>query len=320
MHSIAFKTFLTIYFLCFVLIVNSQETEIVQVEGEARVEFPEYKSLLEVKNDAKNAAIINAMEKAFGVAIIQGNASYEREVNSVNSNNYTSVFNSIGNQWVNGDLIEIVRIEFEEVGGVIIVEGRQKAYKQMKCYVLIKAMEIKDNVVDFEAFPLDCKNIKCRTNEFTARVDDFYLYYKCPVSGYLAIFLDDGKQAQRLFPYQNMGKSFEQGVPVDANKEYILFSNERSNNPFGSTADEYVFEIGVPMEQNILYIIFSHNPIVQPYTKKNLDKGRLTVSEKKEGWSIPSALSSYEFMEWVSKNRAVNRNIKIEMQYIIIRK
>jgi len=316
------RSFIMALFLLFLAVATqAQEHEIVEITGEAKVEFSEYKSLLEVKKEAQNAAIINALEKAFGVAIVEGSASYAKDVTSGDSFESSTVFNSIGNQWVNGDLIEILNSVFEEVTGTIIIsDSEQMPYKQMKCSVRILAREINDNMVDFDAYPINCLNIHCKTNVFKAGTDDFYLYYKCPESGYLAIFLDDGKHAQRLFPYRNMGKQFEQGVFMEANKEYFLFSNEYPYRSFDTNVDEYAFEIEVPMEQDRLYVIFSYTPIVQPYIDNELNDKVLTEAEKRAGWKVPDALSSEEFLVWVNKNRSVNRNIKIKLEDIVIKK
>ncbi|MCD4728637.1 MAG: hypothetical protein K8R46_13305, partial [Pirellulales bacterium] len=80
----------------------SQENEIIIVDGKAQIEFPEYKSLLQVKNEAEESATINALEKAFGVMVIEGNSTFVKDVESGKKFETNTVFNSIGNQWVKG--------------------------------------------------------------------------------------------------------------------------------------------------------------------------------------------------------------------------
>ena len=282
--------------------------------------MPEHKSMMEVKQEAEEYAIVDALEKAFGIAVIEGNTTFIQDVETGERVETNTVFNSIANTLVKGEVIEVIEKQFEEVLGTISIDGKEKHVKELKCTVLIRAREYEDNPIDFEMYPLNCLNINCKTTLFIAEKDDFYIYFRCPVSGYLAIFLDDGMQAQRLLPYRQMGTAFEQGVPVDANTEYFLFSKEEPYQYFETTADEYVFDADQLVDQDRLFVVFSHNPIVQPYIEKGYGDDELSEQDKKAGWKMPDGLASEDFQRWLIDSRIMNRDIVVEVEDITIKR
>ena len=218
-----------------------------------------------------------------------------------------------------GEVIEVLEKQFALVYGEILIEGKKRQMKELKCTIKIRAREYKDNPVDFEIYPLNCLDIHCKATTFKAGKDDFYIYFRCPVSGYLAIFLDDGEQAQRLLPYKQMGTAFERGVPIIANTEYFLFSNKEPYQYFEITADEYVFEAEQLVDLDRLFIIFSHNPIIQPFIEKDFGPDELSKEEREAGWKMPDALPSEEFQRWLINSRIKNRDIVVEVEDITIK-
>ena len=127
-------------------------------------------------------------------------------------------------------------------------------------------------------------------------------------------------QAQRLLPYRQMGTAFEQGVPVDANTEYFLFSKEEPYQYFETTADEYVFDADQLVDQDRLFVVFSHNPIVQPYIEKGYGDDELSEQDKKAGWKMPDGLASEDFQRWLIDSRIMNRDIVVEVEDITIKR
>lgn len=318
-HSLT-STLLICFFINLSFAVFSQENDIITISGEAEVEYPNHKSLNEVKKYAQEQAIVNALEKAFGTIIIEGNSTYAKNIVTGSKVETNSIFNSIGNHWVKGEVIDIIRSTFNEIDKAVIVDGiKANNVKHLNCKVTIKAREIPNNVIDFNLFTLKCLNVNCKSNNFKANDDDFYIYLKSPVSGYFAIYLDDGNISQRLFPYRNMDKEFEQGVPITSNTEYYLFSDTDQHNYFNSIIDEYVFETNEIMEQNRLFAIFSTVPITQPYFEDNVDNS-LSYEEKETGWEVPLSLSSEEFQKWLINSRIKNSNIRVQIEDIVIKK
>ena len=316
--------FIPIVLLC--LIFNyttsfAQDDDIIAIHGESTVEFPDYLSMVDVKKLALDEAIVNALEKEFGVAIIEGNSTYAKNIVTGEKAETSTIFNSIGNHWVKGEVLEVLNASYKEVLKTVLVEGEEDIkIKHIECKVEIRAREIIDNVIDFELLLLNCLNINCQTNLFKAETDDFYLFFRSPASGYLAVFLDDGTQTQRLFPYRNMGKQFERGVPMQANNSYYLFNDDKNNDYFSSAIDEYVFETNQKMEQDRLFAVFSFNPIVQPFMQNETNDNSLSDTDIALGWELPESLASEEFQRWLIESRIKNKNIEVKIIDIIIEK
>ncbi len=181
----------------------------------------------------------------------------------------------------------------------------------MKCQVKITARELVESPIDFEVFPLKCLDIDCKSFTFLADSNDFYLYFHSPTSGYLTVFIDDGIIAQRLFPYRSMKEEYQKGVPLNANKEYYLFSRDKKLQYFDGRADEYVFKTNKPIENNKLFIIFSRTPITQPFLKEKLKKDPQSNQLVETELEVPQALPSRDFQKWLVRSRILNRNIKV---------
>ncbi len=75
--------------------------------------------------------------------------------------------------------------------------------------------------VQFDALPLACLKLNCKTISFQNN-DALYFYFRSPQSGFLSIFIDDNQFSQRLLPYHNMEAKYENGVTVEADKEYFF--------------------------------------------------------------------------------------------------
>ncbi len=118
---------LVFYFIIiYSLHIHAQTNDIVEISGYYEVEFPDNKSLNEVKKYAQEQATINALEKEFGVIIIEGNSTYAKNIIDGTKNETNSVFNSIGNHWVKGEVIEVTNSIFDEIKKTIIVSENEE--------------------------------------------------------------------------------------------------------------------------------------------------------------------------------------------------
>ncbi|MCK9423849.1 MAG: DUF4384 domain-containing protein [Bacteroidales bacterium] len=298
-----------------------QDDKIVRIEGTAQVDFPDSKSRLQVESEVTELATVNALEQAFGRAVIQGNSTYLKNMTTGKEVETSTTFNMIANTMVKGEVLEVLDRKYEEVKGIKSIDGKKVEIRDLKCTVRIKARELSESVLEFESYPLACTDPKCRTTDFKNN-DPLYLFFKSPASGYLTVFLDDEKQCQCLLPYLGMAGKFEDGVPVKADQEYILFSTEKDKSYFtdASKADEYVMTAESIQDQNRLFIIFSTTPIPKPGLTKDSGTGELSEAEQQAGWKLPKALSSEEFQKWLIKNRIHNRNILVKVVDITITK
>lgn len=300
--------------------VQAQQEKIVKTEGSAQVEFPDYKSRQQVEKEAEDQAIINALENAFGRAVIESNSTYLSNINTGEKVETSTCFNMIANTLVKGEVLNVLDKKYDEIPGIKVSDGKRIPVKDLKCTVRIEAREISESMPQFETYPLACINIKCKTTSFKNN-DPFYFYFKSPESGYLTIFIDDGKKSQRLLPYLGTGK-FEDGVPINADQEYFLFSRDKNYSYFGEDykADEYNMVAENMQDQNRVFIIFSSTPIPKPSLKEGMGIEELSDFEKQGGWQVPKALSSEDFQGWLIKNRIHNRDISVKTIDITITK
>jgi hypothetical protein len=301
--------------------VIAQQGSIVQIDGNAQVEYPDNKSRLQVEKEAEEQATVNALENAFGRAVVESNTTYLTNLNTGVKVETSTVFNMIANTYVKGEVLEVLNRKFEEVPGIKIVDGKKVEIRDLRCTLLIKAREITETPLDFESFTMACVHIKCRTTDFKDH-DPFYLYFKSPATGYLTVFLDDTKKCQRLLPYLGMAEKFEDGVPINADQEYFLFTADKKHTYFseGYKADEYILDAENIQDQNKIFIIFSRTPVPKPSLQKGMGDEDLSKNEKRDGWKVPKALSSEDFQRWLMKNRYHNQNIQVKTIDITITK
>lgn len=277
----------------------------VRTSGLAQVELTRDKTRVEVEKEAEDLAIINALERAFGRVIMQGNATYISNINTGELTESTSAFHIIANTLVKGECTEVIKRDFTEVRGEKIVSGEKKPVTEIRCEIVIMAKEISAPRIEYTAFPLACLNINCRKTNFDNN-EDLYFYFKSPVSGYLTIFLDDGNNSCRLLPYEKMPDKYESGIPVKADMEYFFFSNESGYNYFvedGSINRAYTLFATKVHEMNRLFVIFSKVPLNKPELISLQKENFLSDEEIETGYTLPKSLSTENFQRWLNKNR-----------------
>lgn len=303
-------------FLILVLnIITAQK--IVKVTGEFQIELTKDKSRLDIEKKVRELATINALERAFGRVVIQGNSTYLTNLNTGQKAETKSVFNMIANTSVKGEVLEIIDEKYTDMPGYKYINGVKTTITEIRCDITIKAMELITPPIEFTAFPLGCLNIDCKKTRFKDN-DDFYFYFSSPISGYLSIFLDDRKNSYRLLPYREMPGKYESGMPVKADKEYFLFSDHPGFDYFEeeeSFVNTYQLYAESLEDMNRLFIIFSRNPMNKPRLQKDIDKEVLSGKEISEGYKIPESLKSENFQQWLIKNRSYGRE---DMQVDII--
>jgi len=156
----------------------------------------------------------------------------------------------------------------------------------------------------FEAYTLACTKLNCRTVNFKNE-DDLYLYFKSPNAGYLTAFLDDGKNCFKLLPYSLDTLTTNTGMPVEALKEYILFSTEPQFNYNANkffVEDSYQLVAETKKDINHLFVIYSKYPLNRIDVRNNADIKILSEAETKKGYTIPQTLSSSAFKNWMNNN------------------
>lgn len=293
------------------LLAFSQKT--ITVEGTAQVELTETQSIQEIKNRARELATVDALERAFGRVVIQGNSTYMTNLQSGEKIETNTVFNTIANTSVKGEVIEVLSEKFSNITGTTIIDGRKIPVTDIRCDIEIRAKEITTPPVEFVCFTLGCTDEKCRTTAFKNN-DILYLYFSSPVKGYLSVYLDDKTDAQRLYPYSNMPEEFDGGVPVEADTKYFLFSDRPEFNYFPGKnflTDKYQLVCNSPQDMNRLFIIFSLSPVNKPFLTG--------VKDLEKGYQLPKSLRSEDFQKWLNKYRSMGKsNVQVSIIDITI--
>jgi hypothetical protein len=315
--------FLAILFFAISLAGYGQRSGLVTADGTAQVTFPDFKSRQEVEKEALDLAKIDALEKAFGRVVFQGNSTYVSNVNTGAVTETKSVFNMIGNSYVKGEVIEVISHTCEELTGYTTVQNVRRPYREYKCDVRVRARELTDVPVNFSAGTLALPDKRFITTTFTNE-NPFYFFFNSPVSGHLSIFYDDNNHTYRLLPYSKMPAKFEGGVPVAANKDYIFFSNDRqfdyfANEP-GVIVDSYELYTNQAQEINRIFVLFSREPINNPSLKKEINPSILDRYAREQGYSIPDGLESRQFQDWLQRNRIARNDLQVHIIDITVRR
>lgn len=262
---------------------------------------------------AIDAAKINAIENAFGSIVLEGNSLYTVNKQQGTKTEFNQVFNSISDVFVNGDWIKDINppkteriLKGEDIFYVATVKG------------LIR--ELKSNPAKFTVKSLSCENKTCET-EFFNNGQDFYLYFKAPNTGYIAVYLDIPNEhtTYRLLPYKqenNIGSS-----PVKADEEYIFFAPKKAKPEKVALVDELTWaltEKNTP-ETNKLFVLY--RPEI-PLEKPILSSAKKTETKSKteeKNLEIPLNLKSEEFQIWLQQLRGRNKDIQLINMYLTIK-
>ena len=285
--------YFTFIFLLSLLIVSLQAQETIKTTGSAQIELLRTESRNNIEIQVKELATIDALERAFGKVIVQGNATFIENIQTGAKVETNSVFNTIANTSVGGKVEKELSCNFSEVKGYKIVEGQKEEITEIKCEITLLASKLTTPPAEFDVFTASCTNPGCRS-DFFKNNGDFYVFFRSPISGYLCIFLDDGSEAFRLLPYRGMRDAFESAAPVKADQQYVLFSKELNKLPLqNDLVDEYKLTTTKPQELNRIFVIFCEEPIRKP---------SLTNTSMEQ--LLPFSMPSEEFQKWIQKNRS----------------
>ncbi len=252
-------------------------------------------------NKAKEKAKINAIENAFGSVVIQGNAIYVKDITTGTTTQSDMVFTSIAEILVNGEWIATLdeKVHFKD----------SIDYRWINVKILGKVRELNKIPFTPEVATLSCNEQKCSTEVFNSG-QELIVYFKAPTNGFVTIFLDDSKQAQRLLPYSKNNSAST--LQVNADQEYYFFSKTHPNQ---KNVDEIELFTESVIEQNNLFILFS---------KFDFDKPLLNVVKMEEtdtsNYTLPGSLEITKFQTWLQVLRSFNRTIELKTILLTIKK
>lgn len=275
-----FMALLLVFLTAFPL--AAQQTK--RSSGTAQVRVEDNMTKEEARRIAEEQAKIDAIVNAFG--------QYVEQETNVTVQEGRSNFNIIGNVRVKGEWVRTLgEVTFneetrEEKGTFGTV---QSLWMTCKIRGVVKEATPKANI---QYRTLNFPDFRSRATTF-ASGENFYLWFKSPVNGFLSVYVDDGESVYRLLPYDDMPVA--NTVKVEADKAYIFFSRENEHNYFGNSVDELVLITPKKSELNTLHILFSE----RDYPKPGLTAGYKT----EDGTFLPKSLTLPLFENWLAGNK-----------------
>jgi len=280
--------------MLFVSLHNFAQNKAQTICGEYIYYPPSNVSVDDAVKTAIERAKIAALAEKFGTLISQNNSTVVKNENGQSTTDFTS----LGGSEVKGEWIEDTKTPETKV-------SYEKDMLVVKANVCGKAREITRAAVDFSAKILRNGIDRNSESDIFKNEDDFYLQFKSPINGYLAVYLIDSEQrAFCLLPYASniTGK-----VAIEHGKEYIFFSRKNLSTEEARLIEEYKLTAERDIEYNQIYIIFSPNE----FTKAN---DNITSN------NLPRELSFNDFQRWLLKCRNRDNDIRVDSKTIEIRK
>lgn len=250
----------------------------------------------------RELAMIEAIEKAYGRVIVQGNSTSVENIQTGEAVETNQIFNMIAETYVNGEWVRTLDEACER-----FTEGGEF---WLRCTVKGVVRELVSPAIDLQAFTLDCDRPGCRAEMFEDG-ESFFLYLKSPVDGYVTVYLADVHTAQRLLPYRQMPETFINGMPVKADEEYILFSRQAAPPGLRGYVDEYELYAAGSLDHNRLYVVYSAEPLVKP---------ALYQAGAASDYDMPLQLPAEDFQKWLAKQRQYQQVMQVQRLDITIRR
>ena len=254
--------------------------------------MPEHETPAQARRSAIKAARAQAIQEEFGSVLMQDNSV----IMSTRGGESQSELFSLSEDMVKGEWIKDNKEPVVEK----IVDNDRIAFRVTVDGI---AREIVSAGVDVEAETLRLGTTKRHAAKEFLDGDNFYVYFKAPIDGFLTIYLFDEttKDVACMLPYQN---STSGSFAVKHDKEYVLFSVDNADgNP--NEVDEYVLTTSSDKEFNTLYVIFSPNE----YAKANATVGQRKLDN---GLILPKSLKFPEFKKWMEKYKMKDRSMKVK--------
>jgi hypothetical protein len=295
--------FFLVLLFSFINLVHSFSQDVLISGEESVLQNSPLKTKIQYEQEAYQAAIQNALDKAFGSSVV---SNYERltttEMQGRSVSGNRDIRNNYLNTFPNGIWIQDKSKQCYE-------EKDAKDHWWTTCKVTGLARKMESADVHFVARTLDGTDpVKNQTEDFVSG-ETGYLYFKSAEPGYLIVFYDDMKNVQRCIPY-NAGKGFD--LKIEANKDYLFFSQQLADYIENKNeVDQIEFYSEVPLDFNQFIIIFSPQPF----------KGYFLNSEEKleDGYTTFKSMGKDSFHGWLQENRLRNKDLQVQIIGVSIR-
>lgn len=286
---------------CIVILLLLSQTVFSQskrtVAGEYRMMVPSYMNRVEARLVAIEQAKIDALAKEFGTIVSQTNLTVMEKANNQSSDS----FYSLGMCDVKGEWLKDLK---EPVVTEAIVDGQLWMIVEVKGV----ARELKSAKINIESHLLrNGKEDKYESDDYRSG-DVFYMSFRSPTKGYLAIYLlDADRNAFPIVPSSN-----EEEFPIKRGERYVFVDNEQNH---------LILTTEKPQELNQVYVIFSPNkfyPENVVNSKKNPDLDKYLTEEYKTVTPLPY-VPYKKFQKWLNELRLRDTEMQVVTKVLTIK-
>lgn len=274
--------------------------KVVSEQGVFKMKVEKSVSELQAEKYCIEHARIDAIEKAFGQTIVQGNSTYIKNERTGSTTESKTVFNLMSESLVNGEWVEDIKppkIDKEFIDGEL----------WMTATVYGKIREIKEVPIMFKSSLLSCPSAECKTTTFNNK-QSVYLSFVAPEDGYISVYCDvpDEHTTYRMLPYkadQNISS-----YPVKADQAYLFFYPKASSAIQQGKVDEFTFLLAKPNtpEVNKLFVLFRpKNEIAKPLLSNGKPMNDIQLE-------MPLNIESEAFQLWLQRLRRAESDIQLE--------
>lgn len=274
--------------------------KVVSEQGVFKMKVEKSVSELQAEKYCIEHARIDAIEKAFGQTIVQGNSTYIKNERTGSTTESKTVFNLMSESLVNGEWVEDIKppkIDKEFIDGEL----------WMTATVSGKIREIKEVPIMFKSSLLSCPSAECKTTTFNNK-QSVYLSFVAPEDGYISVYCDvpDEHTTYRMLPYkadQNISS-----YPVKADQAYLFFYPKASGAIQQGKVDEFTFLLAKPNtpEVNKLFVLFRpKNEIAKPLLSNGKPMNDIQLE-------MPLNIESEAFQLWLQRLRRAESDIQLE--------
>ena len=265
--------------------------KIVSVSGEYTYYAPSTMSLDEAKQEAIKQTKLHVLEAKFGT-LINSTTTLIIENKEGSTPSSRADVRTLSTHEVKGEWIEDTRNPEQEV----LTDRSMPNAIIIRTRVWGKAREITATKADIEVALLKAPYKEAIADVFKNE-QEFYLYFKSPTSGYLAVYLldPDENMAYCLLPRSNDSRG---NFPIKNNEEYILFNED----------PPYIFTTEYSVIYNHIAVVFSPNE----FYKANDYQG------ENDKYTLPRELTLDKYNEWLSRckiydNQLVEKRITVQI-------
>ncbi len=260
--------------------------KIVPVSGEYTYYAPSTITLEQAKQEALLQTRLHVLAAKFGTSINSTTNIHLENAEQDNSRSRTEV-HTLATHEVKGEWIEDTREPMQEIS----YDRSMRNTTIIHTTVWGKAREIIAAKADIAVHLLKDTLLAAESDVFREG-QQFYLSLQSPVSGFAAVYLldNDEETAYCLLPSAN---DYRGAVPIDANMQYIFFSEDYADNHYSAENNplgiEYYFTTSRSVSFNSIMLVFSPTEFFKANDRQ----------EQHEQYVLPRETTIGQFNRWL---------------------